>query len=182
MGKEPGRVYEGGSASIRPAVMPFGLQPPSTEQLSSVITQVTGPAFLLAAEAQLLSVLVSRLDRIIDRSRELAELSDEDAQAHRKIELPMLRNRAVLVHRSIYWGVASCVVTSVLVILAFAAALLRLRHEYGASILFVIAMMLFTAALIAFAQEVRLGYSEIDANAVLMRKRGWRRERTPPTD
>jgi hypothetical protein len=153
---------------------------PTIDQLSNVITQVTGPAFLLAAEAQLLSVLVSRLDRIVDRSRELAELDDEDARAHRKIELPILRKRAVLVHRSIYWGVASCVVTSFLVIVAFAAALLHLRHEYGAALLFVVAMALFTAALIVFAQEVRLGYSEIDANAVLLRKHGWRREPIPP--
>jgi len=147
---------------------------PTIQQLSNVITQVTGPAFLLAAEAQLLSVLVSRLDRIVDRLRELAELSDEDAQAHRKIELPILRKRAVLVHRSIYWGVASCVVTSLLVIVAFAAAFFRFRHEYGAALLFVAAMALFTAALVAFAQEVRLGYSEIDANAVLMKQRGRR--------
>ncbi|WP_442754915.1 DUF2721 domain-containing protein [Methylocystis sp. JAN1] len=153
---------------------------PSIEHLSNVISQVTGPAFLLAAEAQLLSVLVSRLDRIVDRSRELMELSDEDAQAHRKVELPILRKRAVLVHRSIYWGVASCVVTSFLVIVAFAAALLRFRHEYGAAFLFVTAMALFTAALIAFGREVKLGYSEIDANAILLRKHGWRREPIPP--
>ncbi|QGM96534.1 DUF2721 domain-containing protein [Methylocystis parvus] len=156
------------------------IEPPSIEQLSNVISQVTGPAFLLAAEAQLLSVLMSRLDRLVDRSRDLAELSDEDAQAHRKIELPILRRRAKLVHRSIYWGVASCVVTSVLVIIAFASALMRLRHEYGAATLFVIAMALFTGALIAFAQEVRLGYSEIDANAVFMKKHRWRREPIPP--
>jgi hypothetical protein len=160
--------------------MPLELQPPSIEQLANVISQVTGPAFLLAAEAQLLSVLVSRLDRIVDRSRELVELSDEDAQAHRKVELPILRKRAVLVHRSIYWGVASCVVTSILVIIAFTSALFRLRHEYGAALLFVAAMALFTGALMAFAQEVRLGYSEIDANAVFMRKNGERREPIPP--
>lgn len=153
---------------------------PSIEHLSNVISQVAGPAFLLAAEAQLLSVLVSRLDRIVDRSRALADLSDEDAQAHRKMELPILRRRAVLVHRSIYWGVASCVVTCFLVIVAFASALLRLRHEYGAALLFMVAMALFTAALIAFAKEVKLGYSEIDANAVLLRKHGWRREPIPP--
>lgn len=153
---------------------------PTIEQLSNVITQVTGPAFLLAAEAQLLSVLVSRLDRLVDRSRDLAELDDEDAKAHRKVELPILRRRAVLLHRSIYWGVASCVVTSLLVIIAFASALLHLRHEYGAALLFVVAMTLFTGALIVFGQEVRLGYFEIDANAILTRKQGWRREPIPP--
>ncbi len=156
----------------------FQFQPPSVEQLSSVISQVAGPAFLLAAEAQLLSVLVARLDRIVDRSRELAALGDEDAEAHRKIELPILRSRATLVHRSIFWGVASCVVTSLLVILSFAAAFLHVHHEYGAGLLFVLAMALFTAALVFFAQEVRLGYFEVDANAVLMRRKAWRPQGT----
>ncbi len=160
------------------AMLPF-LPTPSIEQLSNVISQVTGPAFLLAAEAQLLSVLVSRLDRIVDRSRGLAALGDEEGQEQRKIELPILRRRALLVHRSIFWGVASCVVTSLLVILGFAAALVHVHHELGAGLLFVVAMALFTAALIAFAQEVRLGYSEVDVNAVLLRKKGWRRHWTP---
>ncbi|WP_457795518.1 DUF2721 domain-containing protein [Methylocystis sp. S23] len=156
------------------------LQAPSIEQLANVISQVTGPAFLLAAEAQLLSVLVSRLDRIIDRSRELATIADEDMQARHKAELPILKRRATLMHRSIYWGVASCVVTSLLVILGFAAASLHLRHEYGAGVLFVAAMALFTAALIAFARELTLGYSEIDANATLTQRYGWRRKQFPP--
>jgi hypothetical protein len=157
------------------------LDTPSIEQLSSVISQVTGPAFLLAAEAQLLSVLVSRLDRIVDRSRDLAALDDAGARAHLKIELPILRRRATLMHRSIYWGVASCVVTSLLVILAFAAAFFHVRHEYGAALMFILAMALFTGALIAFATEVKLGYTEIDASAMLRRKRGWRqhREKSP---
>jgi hypothetical protein len=154
---------------------------PTIEQLSVVISQVTGPAFLLAAEAQLLSVLISRLDRLVDRSRDLAELDDADAMAQRKRELPILLRRAVLVHRSIYWGVASCVVTSLLVIIAFAAAFFRMRHEYGAGLLFVLAMGLFTAALIAFAEDVRLGYAEIDANALLTRDIG-RRRPTPPSE
>jgi hypothetical protein len=150
---------------------------PSIEQLSNVISQVTGPAFLLAAEAQLLSVLVSRLDRIVDRSRDLAGLDDEDARAHFKTELPILLRRARLMHRSIYWGVASCIVTSLLVILGFGAAFFHVPHEYGAGLLFVAAMMLFTAALVAFAQEVKLGYSEIDANATLQQKHSWRSEK-----
>jgi hypothetical protein len=155
------------------AAMSFDLQTPSIEQLSNVISQVTGPAFLLAAEAQLLSVLISRLDRLVDHSRELAARGDDDARDQHRAELPVLRRRAMLVHRSIYWGVASCVVTSLLVILGFVAAFARVRHEYGAGFLFIVAMALFTMALVAFGREVRLGYTEIDAHALLMRKKRW---------
>ena len=143
--------------------MIFIFDPPSIEQLSNVISQVTGPAFLLAAEAQLLSVLVSRLERIVDRSRIIAGTEgDSKEYAHLKAELPILRQRGLLIHRAMYWGVASCIVTSVLVIISFAAAYLHMRHEYGAGLLFALAMALFTAALIAFARELQLAFLEIN--------------------
>jgi hypothetical protein len=152
---------------------------PTIEQLSDVISQVTGPAFLLAAEGQLLSVLISRLDRIMDRSRDLAQLDDGNPPDQRKLQLPILYRRATLLHRSIYWGIASCVVTSLLVIIAFGTAFFHIRHEFGVGLLFAIAMGQFTAALIFFAQEVRLGYSEIDANSIRLTERDERRRSSP---
>jgi len=140
---------------------------PSIEQLSNVISQVTGPAFLLAAEAQLLSVLVSRLERIVDRSRSIAGMDADSAEyAQLKAELPILRKRGLLMHYAMYWGVASCIVTSVLVIVSFGAAYLHVRHEYGAGVLFALAMALFTAALVAFARELQLAYIEISGGAM----------------
>lgn len=135
---------------------------PSIEHLSTVISQVTGPAFLLAAEAQLLGVLVARMDRIVDRSRYLTAIDEEDALAYLKSEIPILKRRARLMHRAIYWGVASCIVTCVLVMLAFGAAFFSVRHELGAGLLFVLALTLFTAALVAFWREVKLGFSEFE--------------------
>lgn len=141
------------------------VESPSLEQLSTVISQVTGPAFLLAAEAQLLAVLVSRMDRITDRSRALSALADDDPEARRKAELPILRRRATLMHRAIYWGVASCIITCLMVILGFVMAFMRFAHEYGAAAMFGIAMATFTSALIAFWREVRLGFSEFELGA-----------------
>jgi hypothetical protein len=146
-------------------------EPPSIQQLSNVIAQVTGPAFLLAAEAQLLDVLVSRLDHVLERAEALDAMDADDTGAAQKSELPILQARATLLHTSISWGVASCVTTSVLVILSFLAAFVHLRHEYGSGLLFVVAMTLFTAALIAFGREVKLAYSEIDRRALSRQKR-----------
>lgn len=42
---------------------------PSVTQLSQVIAQVTAPAFLLGAVAAFISVLISRMNRVIDRSQ-----------------------------------------------------------------------------------------------------------------
>jgi len=44
---------------------------PSITQLSQVITQVTAPTFLLGAVAAFVSVLLSRMNRINDRSQAL---------------------------------------------------------------------------------------------------------------
>jgi len=138
------------------------LEAPSISQLSTVISQVAGPAFLLAAEAEFVGVLVSRLDRVVDRSRFLKALSDDDPQVSLRSELPTLHKRAVCLHRSIYWTVGSGIVTSLLVILAFTTAMLHFKHEYGAAIMFTVALTMFAAALIAFAREIRLAFSEVE--------------------
>jgi hypothetical protein len=149
----------------------LNIQEPSIQQIANVISQVTGPAFLLAAEAQLLDVLIGRLDRILDRAETLEMLDPEDARAGLKAELPVLKKRAHLIHTSISWGVSSCVVTSLLVIMSFVAAFLRFQHEYGAASMFTLAMILFTAALIAFGREVRLAYSQIESTMFTLQKR-----------
>jgi hypothetical protein len=138
------------------------LDTPSINQLSTVISQVAGPAFLLAAQAEFLDVLISRMDRVVDRSRSLSVLSDDDPQVNLRTELPALQQRAGLLHRAIYWTVGSGVVTSLLVILAFLTAFFRFRHEVGAAIMFTIALAMFAAALIVFAREVKLAFSEVD--------------------
>src|SRR5262249_21626938 len=47
------------------------LSKPSVAQIAQVVTQVTAPAFLLGAVAAFTSVLISRMNRIIDRSQAL---------------------------------------------------------------------------------------------------------------
>lgn len=136
---------------------------PTIAQLATIISQIAAPAFLLGAEAELLAVLVSRMDRTVDRSRAIAAIpDDDDERRHLKAELPSLRRRVGLLHRAILWSVASGVVTGLLVIVAFAMAFLNARHEYGAAGLFIVALGLFTAALISFAREVHLGLTEFD--------------------
>ena len=67
----------------------------SVTQLSQVIGQVTAPAFLLGAVAAFTSVLISRMNRIIDRSQALNAIRDDDAsKAHLKSDIPRLKRRA----------------------------------------------------------------------------------------
>jgi Protein of unknown function (DUF2721) len=78
---------------------------PSVTQLSQVIGQVTAPAFLLGAVAAFTSVLISRMNRIIDRSQALNAIGDDDAsKAHLKSDIPRLKRRAALLNSAILFS------------------------------------------------------------------------------
>jgi hypothetical protein len=127
------------------------------DQLSLVISQAAAPAFLLGAVASFLSVLVSHMSRIIDRSRAINAISGDDPNyAGLKAALPQLKFRAKLVNRAIYWAVASGISTCLLMIAAFGSAYFGIRHEPGAAILFTLSLGLFTFSLISFAREVKV--------------------------
>jgi hypothetical protein len=64
--------------------------------------------------------------------------------------------------RAIRSALGSGICTASLLVIAFVSAFLRLRHEYGVGILFVIAVALLGASLFRFAQEVRIGLTEAD--------------------
>jgi hypothetical protein len=135
----------------------------SVSHLSEVIAHATAPTFLLGAVAALISVLIGRMNGIIDRSRQLNAIRDDDAErTHLKADLPRLARRAKLMNDAIYLAAGSGIVTACLVILAFVLALLGARHEPGAALLFMVALGLFTASLVNLAREVRIGLTDLD--------------------
>src|SRR2546426_2138838 len=96
---------------------------PSVNQLSQVISQAAAPAFLLGALAAFIAVLISRMNRIIDRTIVLNGISDDDTVKSRlKADLPRLMRRARMVNRAILWAVIGSISVSLLVIVAFASA------------------------------------------------------------
>ena len=104
------------------------MQPDVTDlsQMSQVISHATAPAFLLGAVAGFVSILITRMSGIIDRSRSLNMIADEDTpQAHLKSDIPRLKHRARLMNDAIYLSIGSGICTTVLVVLAFASALWR---------------------------------------------------------
>ncbi len=135
----------------------------SLNQLSLVISQAAAPAFLLGAVASFLSVLVSHMSRIIDRTRAINATPDNDPnKAGLKASLPRLKLRADLVNRAIYWAVASGISTCLLMIAAFGSAYFGIRHEPGAAILFTLSLGLFTFSLISFAREVKVAMTHTE--------------------
>jgi hypothetical protein len=136
---------------------------PTVAQLSQVITQVTAPAFLLGAVAAFTSVLIARMNRIIDRSQTLNAIgADEASRAPLKADIPRLKRRAALLNKAILFATISAITTSVLVIVAFVSAYLNVAHEYGVAVLFILALAFFTASLVNLALETRIALHDMD--------------------
>ena len=136
---------------------------PDTGQLSQVMVQATAPAFILGAVAGFVSILLGRTTSVIDRIRSLNEIADGDtARAHLKSDIPRLRRRVTILSSATHLALTSGMCTSLLLVVGFGSAFFRLQHEYGAAILFALAVALLGGSLFRFGQEVRIGLSEID--------------------
>ena len=121
---------------------------------------------MIGAVAGFVSILVARLNGIIDRIRNLNLIGeDESPRARLKDDIPRLKHRARLLNAGIRFALASGICTTLLVVLAFASAFAGLRHEPVAAILFMVALGLLGAALFSFAREVWIGLNEFDDHA-----------------
>jgi hypothetical protein len=136
---------------------------PDAIQLSQVIAQATAPAFMLGAVAGFVSILVGRMNSVVDRIRYLNEIADDDgARRHLKSDIPRLRRRLSLLSSATRLALACGVCTSLLLCVGFGSAFLRLQHVYGLAALFFGAVALMGVSLFKFGQEVTIGISEAD--------------------
>src|SRR5215470_8474385 len=136
---------------------------PSVSQLSHVISQAAAPAFLLGALAAFIAVLISRVNRIIDRTIYLNGIPDQDAARSRlKTDLPRLMRRAAMLNRAIFWSVAASISIGMLIVIAFVSAFFQIQHERGVAILFIVSVTAIIVSLVDFAREVRIALSEFD--------------------
>jgi Protein of unknown function (DUF2721) len=140
---------------------------PSVTQLAQIIAQVAAPSFLLGAVAAFIAVLVSRLNRVLDRAYLLNAAALDAAGGgspgtHFGADIPLLVRRARHLNRAILFSTVSAIVTSLLVIVAFVSALLRFQHEYGVAMLFIVALGFFVASLVELVREVLIALHELD--------------------
>jgi hypothetical protein len=109
---------------------------PDAGQLSQVISQATGPAFVLGAVAGFVSILLGRLTAVMDRIRHLNDIADdEEARRHLKSDIPRLGHRLKLLNGAARLALASGVCTALLLFVSFGSAFLKLQHVFGAAAL-----------------------------------------------
>jgi hypothetical protein len=118
-----------------------------------------GPVFLLNGVGVMLSMLTSRLARIVDRARlvearlPLAE-EEELREIHRVLDVT--RQRARLMNRAITLGTVAALLVATLVALLFSAAFLTFPVGPPIALLFVTCMGALVGSLWCFLLEVRV--------------------------
>jgi hypothetical protein len=118
------------------------------------------PIFLISAIGVTLSVLTSRLSRIVDRARIMEnELSRPDyAPDGRDLHgaLEVLARRARYINAAITLITLSGLLTALVVVMLFVNAFVHWELSAFIAILFILSMLALAAALTAFLIEVRI--------------------------
>ena len=125
--------------------------------IAHVVQMAVAPVFLLTGVGAILSVLTTRLSRVIDRGRQLdqwvREGHDPTDYAH---ELGKLARRNILINNAITLATLSAffVCAVILVILASQVIMDRTIFSDSVATLFILAMLCLICALILFLGEI----------------------------
>jgi hypothetical protein len=147
------------------------LADPDIPVLSQTIQLAIAPVFLLTAIGAFLSVITTRLGRVVDRAR-LLESSVPDDETERSLiiaELAGLDRRMVLANRAVALSVSSALTVCALITLLFISAVGPVHPDQLVPGLFILALALLMAALLAFALEIRISIRTVRVRAELIR-------------
>ena len=138
--------------------------PSAIVSVSHVIQLAVAPVFLLTGVGAILSVLINRLARVVDRFRALeCELlkAKETAAGAIKDEMNLLSQRARMIH----WAIGLCTSCALFVCLVigllFLGSMIEMRLSTPISILFIVAMLALVVGLLCFLREITLARGSI---------------------
>ena len=123
------------------------------------IQLAVAPVFLLTGLGALLTVMTSRLGRVIDRARLLEdrwEVQDEAARVAITVELEVLARRARLAGYAINLCTSAALLICIVIAALFIDVFTGTNLKWLVGALFVVAMMAVIGGLISFLREVYL--------------------------
>ena len=127
--------------------------------VAHVIQLAVAPVFLLTGIGAILSVLINRLARIIDRTRLLENRlpeTESDMLSLLQLELATLFRRSRLIN----WAISLCTFSALLICIVIAAlfvgAFLIMDVSGAVALLFIAAMLTLIGGLINFLREIYL--------------------------
>ncbi|OLB11463.1 MAG: hypothetical protein AUH07_09450 [Gemmatimonadetes bacterium 13_2_20CM_70_9] len=137
---------------------------PAVPDVARVIQLAVAPVFLLSGVGVTLTVLTSRLSRIVDRARSLegglaGAPQAEQAGLHR--ELATLSRRAQLINRALTLSTTCALLVCFVIATLFIGAFLGLDLSGLIALLFVVAMLAFIGGLVSFLREIFLATANL---------------------
>ncbi|HTY98988.1 MAG TPA: DUF2721 domain-containing protein [Rhodocyclaceae bacterium] len=132
--------------------------------VAHVIQLAVAPVFLLTGVGALLSVLINRLGRVVDRfralERALPEARDQALASARK-EMTILERRARLIHWAIGFCTGCALLVCVVIATLFVGAITETQLPMLIAVLFIAAMLSLVAGLLCFLREIALATGNI---------------------
>jgi membrane protein required for beta-lactamase induction len=127
------------------------------ETLTKILQASISPVAMISGVGLLILSLTNRFSRVADRLRELARNeAAEPALKHAQEQIRIFVARAALLRSSIACAVGSALVTSVLVLVLFAIAVLHVPLHLLVFGLFGLSLVLLIASLTIFLRDMQL--------------------------
>lgn len=130
---------------------------PQIAEVGEVVRLAVAPVFLLSSVGVTLTLLASRLARVVDRARAL-ELGESKTHQSELGELggrlSTLALRARLLGRAITLCTVCALLVSMVVVALFLGALFNFHLSVVIAVLFIVAMLSFIGGLMMFLREV----------------------------
>jgi hypothetical protein len=109
------------------------------------------------------SMLSSRIDAVLGRIRYLNAIAEDDPdRVHLKQDILRLTRRLKLQRRALLSSVAAGFVTTMLMITAFALAVIGVQHVWSAAALYIVALSIYGAAILAVGRDALISVNTLD--------------------
>ncbi len=128
-------------------------------ELIPVLQVAIGPVILISGVGLLLLTLTNRFGRAVDRSRQLGREMRDATEVDRlrlAAQVQILYRRARLIRLSITLAALSVLLASVLIIVLFLTALMKLEVGPAISLLFIACMASLIVSLVALIRDIHL--------------------------
>ena len=143
----------------------------SVSTVAEIVRLALAPVFLLSGIGAFLNVLASRLARIVDRSRDIEPwlLASRGTEHDRWVnDLKVLDRRMSLINWATGLAVTSAVLTCLVVVLLFAANLIRTHLGTEIAWLFMASMLTIGASFAVFLLETTIAARAVRVRSELL--------------
>ncbi|MBB3911402.1 DUF2721 domain-containing protein [Sphingomonas desiccabilis] len=144
---------------------------PVLSTVAETIQVAIAPVFLLAGLGAILNVMVGRLARIVDRSRQLTALQlrgDDPERVQHLQELRLIDGRIRMINNAVYLVVMAAIAICLVVAMLFVAELGNFQIGQVIAVAFIVSMLLLTGGLICFLIEIHMSVRAIRVRSDLL--------------